>query len=155
LNFIKFDGKQFVFHISARDKSWLMDLLRLYPLIPATHARLHVSRDKPDAEKQQLLEQALAEQRTKHREQTLAMLNEPNRFQKITAGFRFNLTPEQLDWLLQVLNDIRVGSWIMIGEPDEQQEIEIEVTEKNAPYLWTMQLAALFQSVLLKAANLP
>ena len=55
----------------------------------------------------------------------------------------------EVEWLLQVLNDVRVGSWLALGEPERGQEPA--VTAQNARYLLALELCGLFQSVLLAA----
>jgi len=53
----------------------------------------------------------------------------------------------QIEWLLQVLNDVRVGSWLMLGEPEPGDEPA--VTKANAKYLLALELCGVFESVLL------
>ena len=138
------------FHLGRREQSLLLETIRLYPLVPAAHQRLSKSGagDKPE-ENQRLLESALAEQRRENRRHVLAMLNEPQRFRAVKSGFELTLTSPQAEWLLQVLNDVRVGSWLALGEPEESEPPE--VTEQNAQFLLALELSGLFQSLLLAA----
>jgi hypothetical protein len=139
-----------VFQFSQHEKHLLLETIKLYPLVPASHHRLSKGGDVPQAdENQRLLEDALAEQRQENRRLVLAMLNEPERFRETKAGFELKLTPEQVEWLLQVLNDVRVGSWLALGEPEPGEEPKI--TKQNARYLLALELCGLFQSVLLGA----
>lgn len=139
-----------VFQLHPREKQLLFETIKLYPLVPASHHRLSKGSDVPQAdENQRLLEEALAEQRQENRRQVLAMLNEPQRFRETKAGFELKLTPPQIEWLLQVLNDVRVGSWLALGEPESGEEPE--VTEQNAKYLLALELCGAFQSGLLAA----
>jgi hypothetical protein len=139
-----------VFQLSPHEKQLLLETIKLYPLVPASHNRLSNGRDVPQAdENQRLLEDALAEQRQKNRRQVLAMLDEPQRFRETKAGFELKFTPPQIEWLLQVLNDVRVGSWLALGEPEPGEEPRI--TKQNARYLLALELCGLFQSVLLAA----
>lgn len=151
MKLIRSDAKGFAFHIDSREKRLLCEILKLYPLIPISHHRLTLSNDPADTADQNLLEEALSEQRQLNKENLLAMLAEPNRFKTVPAGFRFSLSSEQMEWLLQVLNDVRVGSWILLGEPDEKKGKDVHLTEENAHYLWSMELAGYFQSILLGA----
>ena len=67
----------------------------------------------------------------------------------MAAGIHFTLTAPQVEWLLQVFNDVRVGSWLALGEPEE---LEIpEVNQTNAPYLLAMESAGHFEAALLSA----
>jgi hypothetical protein len=64
------------------------------------------------------------------------------------AGGRLSLSPAEVEWVLQVLNDIRVGSWIILGSPEERLP---ELNETNAPHVWAMEMAGHFQAQLLEA----
>jgi len=139
---------QLLLQLDKGEKQLLLEAIQLYPLVPESHHR--ISRQSPHAgteETQRLLDQALAERREENRRQVLAMLNEPDRFRRTKTGFELRLTPGETEWLLQVLNDVRVGSWLALGEPEQDEEPEI--TPENAKYLVAMELCGLFQSVLL------
>lgn len=143
----------FVFHLGRREQRVLLSLLELYPLVPASHHRLtHEGLPSQPDESQRLLEESLAEQRKENRIQLQAMLGLPDRFRPTETGFEFNLAPAEIDWLLQVLNDIRVGSWLALGEP-EQGEVP-DLTEQNARHLLNMEAAGMFQSSLLHALGI-
>jgi hypothetical protein len=144
------DKDRFTFGIGKREKDLLFQILQLYPLVPPAHHRLSKSgQGRAHDENQRLLEEALADQRRENRRQVLAMLNEPTRFRETDSGTRFTLTASQVEWLLQVFNDVRVGSWLALGQPEE---LEIpEVSPTNASYLLAMESAGYFESVLLDA----
>jgi hypothetical protein len=142
-----------VLHLGRREKQLLLETIKLYPLVPAAHHRLSKERKGSTAdENQQLLEDALAEQRQENRRQVLAMLNEPQRFHETKSGFELTLAPAQIEWLLQVFNDVRVGSWLALGEPEQDEAPDL--TEENAKYLLAMELCGLFESVLLAALGI-
>jgi hypothetical protein len=138
------------FHLVRRERQLLLETISLYPLVPAAHHRLSQSQIPGQSEENQhLLEAALAEQRQENRRQVLSMLNDPQRFREIKSGFELTLTPAQMEWLLQVLNDVRVGCWLALGEPEPGEKPE--VTEHNVKYLLAMELGGFFQSGLLAA----
>ena len=150
-------GSDFGLELSAMEKHFLCDLLLLYPLIPASHHRQRTKLTSPEAAAPDadLIEEALREQRAQNREQVQAMLSEKGRFRKVGAGYSLQLARPQIEWLLQVLNDIRVGSWILLGEPDEMKGKKPVLNEQNSYYLWVMDLAACFEAALLEALNNP
>ena len=49
------------------------------------------------------------------------------------------------EWLLQVLNDVRVGSWIALGSPAEHPEMEPEMSKQTMSHVMTMDIAAFFE----------
>jgi hypothetical protein len=156
VKFIELDGHNFAFQIGNPEKRLLCEALKLYPLIPSAHHRLSKSSDRTEMEAdQKLLEEALAEQKRKNKKQLEALLNEDGRFQQNALGYRFSLTRSQMEWLLQVLNDIRVGSWLILGEPDEKKGQPVQLTAENAHHIWAMDLCAYFQSILLVALDKP
>jgi len=147
---IRSDKRGSVFHLGKREKQLLLETLQLYPLVPASHHRLAKTGESPeDDERQRLLDEALAEHRRENRRQLQAMLNEPHRFLETESGFQFTLGAPQIEWLLQVLNDIRVGSWLALGEPEQGEEPQ--PNKHNAHCFLALEVCGLFESALLAA----
>ena len=96
------------------------------------------------------LDEALAEQRAANKRQLQKWLNEPHRFEKTEAGWFMALSVTDFEWLLQVLNDIRVGSWILLGSPEKDLG-DFELNDQTAPHAWAMEMAGGFQAHLLEA----
>jgi hypothetical protein len=152
VKFLKIEGDNFVFQIGRREKKLLIEVLGLYPLIPASHHRVSQAPDSREAESsQKLLEEALAEHRQESKRQLQAMLNESGRFRESSGGIHFVLNAFQLEGLLQVINDVRVGCWLRLGSPDENRGQGIRLTNENARYLWVMDLCAFYEAALLAA----
>jgi hypothetical protein len=143
-----------VFEISLPEKRLLFDVLKRYPLISATHHRLTKSaRTAKHDENQRLLEESLAAQREENRKNVRAMLDEPGRFKAAASGFQLTLSGPEIEWLLQVLNDVRVGSWIALGSPDPESGKKIVFNEKILPHFRMMELAGAFEMVFLDALS--
>ena len=150
----RLEGDQYIFEMGKREKRVLLEILNRYPLIPVTHLRVTRSSGSAGLEtNQRLLEEALTEQRAESKKQLDAWLQSEDRFKAVKAGFLLTLSRHQAEWLLQVLNDVRVGSWIKLGEPNEMSERSITLTSENAPDLFTMEASAYFESVLLEALD--
>ena len=141
---------QFVFHLGKREQQLFLDTLQLYPLVPPAHHRLALPGQLSDAdEAQRMLDEALAEQRRDHRKQMLALLKNPDHFKETRHGLELTLAPTQIEWLLQVLNDVRVGSWLALGEPEASQIPQFN--HRDAVYWVAMEVCGIYQSVLLSA----
>jgi hypothetical protein len=150
---IRSDNKNFTFQLNQREKLLLLATLELYPLVSESHHRLSKDGKGPNADdNQRLLEDALGEQRKENRRQVQAILNKPQRFRETKTSFELKLKDSEIEWLLQVLNDVRVGSWLALGEPEQGEEPE--VTEENAKYLFAMQVCGMFESALLAALGI-
>ena len=152
MKLIQREGEAFLFQISKREKGLLFEVLKLYPLVPTAHHRLRQTAPAERAlESQKLLENALAERTRENKRQLLAMLKQEMRLQETGGAHRLTLSAPQMEWLLQVLNDIRVGSWLILGEPDEKKGKPIELNDENARYYAAMEFCGLFQTTLLDA----
>ena len=155
MKYLKSDGENLVFQMGAREKTLLMELLKLYPLVPPGHHQIGSPTEKSvqTHPNQQLLEEAVAEHRQENKKQLDAMLQDPKRFRSAANGYQLVLSAYELEWLLQVLNDVRVGSWLLLGAPDEQDGARLRITAENARYLWAMELSGHFQYALLSARD--
>ena len=151
MKLIKADQGKFSFQLARRERDMLLHVLSLYPLIPASHHQLSKSAHRP--EDQQLLEESLAAQRKKNRQRIQTLLRAKSRFEENAHGFRLSLSSAQMDWLLQALNDVRVGSWLILGSPESPEETFAVLNEKTAPYFWAMEVAGDFQMTLIKALS--
>ena len=138
-----------VFDLGQREEQMLLRLLKLYPCVPAAHHVLSKAGRLPGAAaNQQLLDEALAEQRTQSKEKLQALLADSGRLEHTESGARLSLSPAEAEWFMQVLNDIRVGSWVILGSPDNRPA---ELTTANAPHFLAMEMAGFFQTQLLEA----
>jgi hypothetical protein len=148
---LKSTKDKFIFRMGNGEKTLLMSILELYPRV--TSAQILASRSgrppgKDDQETKALLEEALTEQRQQNKKTLRGFLTDPKRFEKQEAGWRFAVTMAEVDWLLQILNDVRVGSWIMMGSPENYLEVP---TKKNEKDFLAMELAGRFEAVFLAA----
>jgi hypothetical protein len=142
-----------IFRIDAREEALLLAMLRLYPVLENSHHRLSQDPKAAGSAEQRLLEESMAQQRAAHRRKVDALFLAPQRFFKEVLGERhLVLTGDQFEWLLQVLNDIRVGSWVRLGCPDLEKPA-LELTRANARSLQAMQICGQFQLALLEAVK--
>jgi len=91
---------------------------------------------------QGLLDEALAEARSENRKALDALLGDSKRVKQEDSGWRFILSATDIEWLLLVLNDVRIGSWIELGSPERPLEA---LSAENAPAVWAMEMAGAFQ----------
>ena len=138
-----------VFQFGEREKQLLLQLLKLYPRVPSAHHIVSKSSQLPDqAATQRLLDEALAEQLTENKLRLQSLVEEPNRWTEENELLLLRLSDSEMEWLLEVLNDIRVGSWVLLGSPEKFYQT---VNPQTAPHLWAMELAGAFQMAFLHA----
>ena len=142
---------RFVFQMTMRDKHLFRQVLKLYPRMPPAHQQLTRTPAPPEDEaNQRLLDEALAEHRAENKKLLDQLLADKNRYHETETGCRLSLPPGDVEWLLQVLNDIRIGSWVRLGSP----EPKLQMTELNtltARDFWAMELSGYFQMHFLEA----
>jgi len=144
-------GDKYHLQLGKREKIVLFDLLELYPQIPPGHFQLSKAGEVPDPEaNQRLLDEALAEQRTASKNQLHALLSDAERCQETQTGFRLRLSEGEVEWLLQVLNDIRIGSWIRLGSPQAKLEMA-RLKAETMPFFLAMEMAGTVQMALVSA----
>ena len=142
-------GDQFLLELGRREQKWLVDLLNRYPCVSPARQQLHRSTRLPDSS-QRLLDEALAQQRATTKKQVQEWLSDSRRFEPTETGCRLVLSRSEVEWFLQVLNDIRVGSWVLLGAPDENLERAL-LNKKTAPDFLAMEMAGHFEMLLLEA----
>jgi hypothetical protein len=143
-----------IFRINSREEALLLAMLRLYPALENSHHR--ISRDPKAAAsaEQRLLEESMGQQRDAHRRKVDALFQSPQRFFRDALGERhLVVTAAQLEWLLQVLNDIRVGSWVRLGCPDLEKAAPLNLTRASTRSLQAMHICGEFQLALLEAVK--
>jgi hypothetical protein len=148
---IKATGDRLVFQMGRREERLFLRLLDLYPCVPPAHQKLSKAARLPEAEaNQQLLDEALAEHRAEKKKQVQALLADQRHLVRGEAGSQLSLSHAEADAVLQVLNDVRVGSWVLLGSPEE---IDVDFNEETAPHLVAMQMAGYFEAQFLGALS--
>jgi hypothetical protein len=137
---------ELTFHLGKKETRLLQELAELYAGLPPRDRSLSKNMTLPDHEK--LLQEALAEQRA---ESLRALRNLfKQRLHRDQTGAVLALSREEVESLLQVLNDIRVGCWVALGSPEDPLA---NLSRKTAPHLWAMEMAGYFEMHLLDAIS--
>ncbi len=153
MELVKVAAGKYVFQLGKLEWPVLGRLLELYPVVPTSHHRLSRNeagggaRPADDA----LLQEAMAEHRRQNQQRVGLLLRNHYRVTPHAAGHRLVLTREDLEWLLQVLNDVRIGSWLKLGCPDPDQGRAFALNQTSIPHLVTMDQAGRFEGALLAA----
>jgi hypothetical protein len=141
-----------VFFLRPLEAGVLRALLERYPCVPpAAHRLSRGATGASAAENQRLLAEAMAAQREENRRELAAFLADPARLRPTKRGWRLKLSRGDADWLLRVVNDIRVGSWIRLSSPDFEAGVRVRPNAQTAPHLWAMEVASQFEWPLLQA----
>jgi hypothetical protein len=154
VKFIRAGREAIILQLGEAEQRVFAGVLSLYPVVPPAHQPLsHSLKDKNEGEDRQLLDEALAEQRDTLRQQVQEWLQYKNRFRRVKSGFNFTLRRADAEWMLQVLNDVRVGNWLLLGSPEElmaAEEIATLTPERHRAWA-VMELGGIFQMEILQA----
>ena len=150
--------QQLVFTLSRLEQEILRDLLGRYPVLRADFQPLSREANPQDPKhqaNQQMLVEALAAQKAEHCRMRDQFLAKPDRLRQANRHWELRLETAEVEWLLQVLNDVRVGCWERAGCPEEHHFDQMEVTEQNARDLFLMEMSGFFQHEFLEALGAP
>ena len=151
MKLIKATRSSLVFQMGQREERLFLRMLELYPCVPPAHQKLSKASRLPDPDSnQRLLDEALAEHRADKKKQVQALLADKRHWLRNETSSQLSLSPEEAEAVLQVLNDVRVGSWVKLGSPEN---IDVELNEKTAPHLVAMQMAGYFEAQFLEALS--
>lgn len=141
MKLIKAAKDKYQFQLACREKDLLLHVLSLYPLIPSGHQPL--SKTSLQESNQRLLDDALAETRAQNKKRLGSFLADPRKLKEGENGWHLTINSDEVDWLLQILNDVRIGGWIHLGSP-EQPPMKAHNAE-TAPHFWAMEMSGYFQ----------
>ncbi len=147
------EADRYEFHLGRREQKVFCEVLAAYPVTPLEHHRVsRAAVAEPDS-KQALLTDSLQAVKAAARKRLDAFLGNAQRFTVLADGYRVSFSREEMEWLLQVLNDVRVGSWLRLGAPDPEAAKPPRLTPETARYLPLMEIAGHFEFVLLAALD--
>jgi hypothetical protein len=145
--------KGYGFEFNLREKQLFFKVLSLYPLVPAAHHRLARHRASAGYENQKLLEESLASHREEARQLVKTLIHNPKNFPAFGSGYRWLAARADMEWVLRVLNEVRVGSWLALGSPDLQRSKNVAPTPETEPHYWAMDIAGGFEMIFIAAVS--
>lgn len=143
MKLLKTAKQRYTFELAGGERDLLLQVLQLYPLVPSGYQPLSKASTAPEPSSQRLLDDALQEHRAQNRKQLDTLLANPEQWRPAEDRWLLTLSTPELDWLLQVLNDIRIGSWLQLGSPEDPLRT---LNTRTARYYWAMEVAGFFQS---------
>ena len=143
---------QYLFHLSRRDQELLLGVLKLFPVTDAASHQLSKGSITKIRAGQPLLVEAMEEQQRSQAHKVARLVKNPaSALREKNGALELTLDGEQMEWLLQALNDIRVGSWVRLGCPEMEQARRAVRDEQAAIHYTAMELSGYFQAAILQA----
>ena len=120
-------------------------LVNRFPFDDPGPAKISKTDTGPEAkEREKLLKESLAE----HRQELKKMAGEllaPEKFQRKGNGLVMKISSEERETLLQILNDIRVGCWHVLGQPEELEPESDKLSAQELTNYSLMNIAGYFE----------
>jgi len=141
------------YQLNQKEADCLRSLLQQYPITATVPAQISKTDTDPEKrEREKLLNESLAKHRKELKKQATNLLD-AKKFKKVEKGCWLTLNSGEREILLQILNDIRVGSWHELGEPDDLDSEPTPRSERELVFYNLMDLAGYFEAALLRAVN--
>lgn len=141
-------GEHWRYQLDDQEAEILLGLVKQFPGTGMDPVQLSKTDEHPEAaEREQLLAESLAQHRQELKRLAANLLG-ADKWRKSPAGRLLTLNAEAREILLQILNDIRVGCWRALGEPDP---LEQPITSRQQlAHRQLMDLAGYFEMKLLE-----
>lgn len=143
-------GDHWQFQLTRDEANLLSGLLGKFPFTQAGLARISKTKDDDTtAEREALLRESLVEHRLEL-VRAASRLLQTGRWKNTEDGCLLTLDDELRECLLQVLNDIRVGCWQALGEPENIELPAGHASPEQKAYRSLMNLAGYYEASLLE-----
>ena len=141
------------YHLAQNEADVLVGLLKKFPFTKIDAVKISKTDKHPKArEREKLLNESLAEHRKELKKLALDLIR-PDKLKLEEKGLLMTLSVEERETMLQVLNDIRVGSWRALGEPADLHSNIPHSSPKDLAYRSLMDLAGYFECSLLEPGD--
>lgn len=145
-------GSALVLELGLAETDFLKQILSDYPLVANESRRFSAFADASEVrENTQLLQNSLNEHTQTNRAKLRTWLAAPETWKPFPDRTLLSLKTEDCSWFLQILNDLRIGSWQKLDCPDLEELDSAELNRENAYPLLAMEISGLLQTLILNA----
>jgi hypothetical protein len=139
------------YRLNHAEANCLRSLLNQFPLTADAAADISkTDREPQTADRQKLLEESLAGHRETLKKEAKSLLD-AGKLKALGKEWRLRINSEEREMLLQILNDIRIGSWRTLGEPQNLELQDSNPSKREQVFHNIMNLAGYFEHKLLES----
>ncbi len=135
----------FQYELDGEDAESLRFLVKQFPITAFSPANISKTDSASNAEeREKLINESLRAHRTelKRKARKLVMRE---KFKKSDGKHFYRISLQSRETMLQILNDIRVESWRILGEPEDPEASVFRLTGDKFKYYHFMRLAGYFE----------
>jgi hypothetical protein len=126
MKLVKQNGRGFQYLLNAEEARALCFLVGEFPFTPLTPVTISKS-DSDTEEREKLLNESLAKHRRELKRKARKLVGR-EKFKAAEGKQIYRISLQARETMLQILNDIRIESWRILGEPED-----LESKAKNLP----------------------
>ncbi|MGH7941342.1 MAG: hypothetical protein ACREFR_09750, partial [Limisphaerales bacterium] len=121
MKLVKQSPKEFQYELQEQDAESLRFLVKQFPIADFSPAVISRTDAGPKSmEREKLIHESLRAHRDELKRQARALVR-PEKFKIEDDKQVYRISPRAREFMLQILNDIRVESWRILGEPDDPE----------------------------------
>jgi hypothetical protein len=123
----------------------LAAILEKFPFTDPVRGKISETDDKPSAkDREKFLNESLAEHR-EELQRTAGHLLAPEKIRRQGKSHWMTMDTDERETLLQILNDIRVGCWHTLGQPDNLEPQSGDLSPQEIANYSLMNVAGYFE----------
>jgi len=150
MKLLKHDKNGFQYELNRREGECLRSLLNQFPVTENNHAKIsRTCAESETKEKEKLLNESMAQHRDDLKKLAKNLMS-ADKLKAAQNGWQLLISSEEREILFQILNDIRVGCWRVLGEPENLEPKTSPPSDKELVFYNLMNLAGYFEHSLLK-----
>lgn len=145
MKLVKRTQRGFQYELNGEDAEALRFLVRQFPITAFSPAKVSKSDAGPKAvEREKLINESLREHRMELKRKARGLVLR-EKFKTSEGKQFYRLSLRARETMLQILNDIRVESWRILGEPEDPEAVVFRVAGNKFKYYHLMRLAGYFE----------
>ena len=147
---IRHTKEETLIELSRHEGTLLRDLFSQYPIASLDRRQLTQTGDPERfAEETELLREALTEHAQENQKRLQTWLDAEGALSLKESACYLRVSHDEINWILQVLNDLRIGSWEQLGCPSQIHLSLDAIAPEEVLTYWSMELTGLLQTLLL------
>lgn len=145
---------RFTFRLPEAERDLFVHILQQYPAAPPSAFPVLRRENSPqDHDEECWMQELLAEEKQRQGRAVRAWIDKEPALRSTGKASNLQLLPESAAWLVEILNEVRVGKWHQLDCPSSQQMTKLSTDAEFAPDIWIMEAASMFQMSFLSALH--
>lgn len=139
-----------IYRLRGVEARLFVAVLSQFPCVKPAHQRASMTGEGAAFEEAEALLAAATAERAQQRLAELHQwLRANDRFKSVAKSLELQVERGRIEWLLQILNDVRVGLWVRLGSPQDLEAATHSASAEATTQFMLLDAAGMFQMALL------